>query len=121
MEEGQNIFEFLRTNKKLLNEYIEINISLFKLKFIKTSSNIFGLLLWLIILIFFIFLITIFSGITLGFFLANLLNSNAGGFAIVTGIILIMTLLLILYRKQIFINPIIRVLIKQYTDDDKEL
>jgi hypothetical protein len=120
MEEGQNIFEFLQGNKKLLQEYVEVRVDIFKLELIKTSSHIGGLLTWLIILTFLLFLISIFAGITIGFWFAGILNSNAAGFAVTTGLIILLAILLALFRKQLFINPVISILIKQINDEEKQ-
>lgn len=116
----QDLFEFLNTNKKLLQEYVEVRISIFKLELIKTSSQISGLIIWLIISIFLLFLIFIFAGITFGFLFGELLHSNAAGFAIATGIIILIAVLLTLFRRKLFINPIIRILIKQYSNEEEE-
>lgn len=116
----QDLFEFLTLNKKLLQEYVEVRFSIFKLELIKTSSQISGLIIWLIISIFLLFLIFIFAGITIGFLFGELLHSNAAGFAIATAIIVLIAILLTVFRKKLFINPIIRVLIKQHSNEDEE-
>ena len=114
----QDLFSFLNDNKKLLNEYVEVRINIFKLELIRTSSQISGLIIWLIISIFLLFLIFIFGGITIGFLFSDLLHSNTAGFAIATGLIIVTAILLTAFRKTLFINPIIRVLIKQYSHED---
>ncbi len=119
MAEGQNISEFLQENKKLLKDYTEVRVELFKLEVIKKSSQIGGLLTWLIILTFLLFLISLFAGLTVGFLFAAWLHSNAAGFAIATGLFILAAVLLAFFRKQLFINPVISILIKQFTDDEK--
>ncbi len=116
----QDLFEFLSENKKLLKEYVEVRINIFKLELIRTTSRISGLIIWLIISIFLLFLIFIFSGITIGFLLSHLMHSKVAGFAATTGIIILITVLLTVFRKQLFINPIIRVLVKQYSNEDED-
>lgn len=114
----QDLFTFLNDNKKLLNEYVEVRINIFKLELIRTTSQISGLIIWLIISIFLLFLIFIFGGITIGFLFSDLLHSNTAGFAVATGIIILIAVMLTVFRKKLFINPIIRVLIKQYSHED---
>jgi hypothetical protein len=116
----QDLFEFLSENKKLLQEYVEIRINVFKLELIRTTSRISGLIIWLIISIFLLFLIFIFGGITIGFWLSELMHSNVAGFGTTTGIIILMVLILTAFRKQLFINPIIRILVKQYSHEDED-
>jgi len=46
-----------------------------------------------------------------------MLHSNAAGFGITTGILVIITLLITLFRKSFFINPVIRIVLKQNSDE----
>jgi hypothetical protein len=120
MENTPDIWQFLEANKNALQEYVELKIELFNLKFIRKSSSIGGILVWLMILAFLGLLILFFGGITIGFWLSNILNSYVQGFAAVTGILVIITLILILARKQIFINPIIRIMVREQTREHEE-
>jgi hypothetical protein len=120
MENTPDIWQFLETNKQTLQEYVELKIELFNLKFIRKSSSIGGLLVWLMILAFLGLLILFFAGITIGFWLSNILNSYVLGFAATTGILIAITLILILARKQLFINPIIRIMVREQTRENEE-
>ncbi|MEI6086975.1 MAG: hypothetical protein WCR66_05275 [Bacteroidota bacterium] len=120
MENTPDIWQFLEANKKALQEYVELKIELFNLKFIRKSSSIGGVLIWLTILAFLGLLILFFAGITIGFWLSNLLNSYVQGFAATTGILVVITLILILARKQLFINPIIRIMVREQTRENEE-
>ena len=118
-EENKNLFDFLQENRKLLQDYAELRIEIFRLQVVRTTSKISGLIIWLIISIFLLFLILIFGGITLGFWLSSILNSNVAGFGLTTLIMLLIVILLAIFRKQLFINPVIRVLIQQYAHEDE--
>ena len=107
-------------NKKIIQEYIELRIEIFNLKFIRKSATIGGILLWILILSFLGLLILFFAGITLGFWLSKLFESNIEGFGATTGILLLITLILILARKQLFINPIIRIIVREKTKENEE-
>lgn len=115
MEKTPNIWEFLEGNKQQLNEYIELRVQLFTLQFIRKSSMVTAMLIWLAVLGIICFLIVIFAGITLGFYLSLVFNSFVAGFGVTTAIILFIALMLILLRKQLFIHPIIRIIIKEQT------
>jgi hypothetical protein len=121
MENTPDIWQFLETNKKSLQEYLELKIEILNLKFIRKSSTIGGLLIWILILSFLGLLILFFAGMALSFWLSGIFNSNTAGFAATTGILLLFTLILILARKQLFINPIIRIIVREQTRENDEV
>jgi hypothetical protein len=120
MENTTDIWQFIESNKKALQEYFELKFEIFSLKFIKKSATIGGLLIWILVISFFILLILFFAGMTLGFWLSSVFNSNIAGFGVTTGILLLITLIIILARKQLFINPIIRIIIREQTKENEE-
>ena len=120
MENTPDIWQFLESNKKTIQEYVELKIEIFSLKFIKKSSTIGAVLIWIMILAFFGLLILFFAGMTISFWLSKVYDSNLIGFGITTGILVFFTLILILLRKQLFINPIIRIIVKEQTKDNEE-
>ncbi len=117
MEKSPNLWEFLEENKAQINEYIELRIQLFSLQFIRKSSTIAGMLIWLMVLGAMAFLISIFAGLTLGWWLSSIFNSPVIGFGLTTLILGFITLILVLLRKQLFIHPIIRIIIREQTKD----
>ncbi len=117
MEKTPNIWEFLEGNKQQLNEYVELRVQLFTLQFIRKSSTVTALLIWLAVVGVLCFLIAIFSGITLGFYLSLVFNSFVAGFGVTTAIIIFIAIVIILLRKQLFINPIIRIIIREQTKE----
>jgi hypothetical protein len=120
MENTPDVWQFLEESKKTLQEYIELKIEIFNLKFIRKSSSIGGIIVWLLILAFLILLILFFAGITLGIWLSNVFNSYVLGFATTTGILVVITLVLTLARKKLFINPIIRIMVREQTRENEE-
>jgi hypothetical protein len=120
MENTPDIWQFLEANKQTIQEYIELKIELFNLKFIRKSSSIGGIIVWLMILAFLSLLIFFFAGITLGLWLSTIFNSYTLGFAATTGLFIFITLLLILLRKQLFINPIIRIMVREQTRENEQ-
>ncbi|MCX6205588.1 MAG: hypothetical protein NTZ19_04965 [Bacteroidetes bacterium] len=120
MNNTPDIWQFLEENKKMIQEYVELKIEIFNLKFIRKSSSIGGILIWIMILAFSGLLILFFAGITLGFWLSKVFESNIAGFGATTGILLLITLILVLARKQLFINPIIRIIIREQTKENEE-
>ena len=119
MEKAPNLWEFLEENKAQINEYIELRIQLFSLQFIRKSSNIAGMLIWLMVLGAMAFIISIFAGLTLGWWLSGIFNSPVIGFGLTTLILLTITFVLVLLRKHLFINPIIRIIIREQTKENE--
>jgi hypothetical protein len=71
-----------------------------------------------------LFLFLIFIGLTLGFLFAEITGSNVLGFLIATGILLFVTLLISVFRKKLFIDPVVRLLIgtmMDHTEEDEDL
>jgi len=120
MDNTPDIWQFLEENKKTLQEWVELKAELFNLKFIRKSSTIGGIVVWLMILGFLSLIILFFIGLTIGFWLSGVFSSYVIGFGITTGILLLITFILILLRKQLFINPIIRIIIRDQTRDHEE-
>ena len=113
MEKEQDIWEFIQENKLLLQEYLEVRVSIFKLELIRTTSSIGGILAWIIISLFMFFLVLLFAGITLGIWLSGLMDSYVAGFGTTTLLFLLIMLLLTVFRKKLFIHPIVRILVRQ--------
>ena len=113
MDKEQDIWEFIRENKLLLQEYVEVRVRILKLELIRTTSSIGGILTWLIISLFMFFLVILFAGITLGLWVGKMMDNYVAGFGITTLLFLLLMLLLTIFRKKLFINPIVKILIKQ--------
>ncbi len=84
-----------------LTEYVETRISLFKLEAYEKGSIVGSYIVFGLILAFIILLLTIFVLATLAIAISIALKSFVAGFAIVTGVIILMLLLLILNAKSI--------------------
>jgi hypothetical protein len=78
-----------------------------------------GSLVWIIISLFLFFLLFIFIGLVVGFWFAELFGSLTIGFGLATILLFFVMLLVFLFRKQIFINPMIRIFIKIMTSNNE--
>jgi lipopolysaccharide export LptBFGC system permease protein LptF len=119
MSEAENLGNFFKENKKLVKEYIETRLEIYRLKAIKTISKTAGYFIWIIISLFLVFLLVTFAALVLGFWLSNLTGSYVAGFGITTLVILILIVVLALLRKTLFVNPIIRAVIDRANDDSE--
>jgi hypothetical protein len=118
MSQPKNIQEFFDENVSLAKEYIETKTTVYKLKATRTLSNILGKLAWFILSAFFIFLLFIFIGLVLGFWFSEMTGSFVAGFGLATLSLLLVILLLTIFRRQLFINPLLRVFIHAIVQDD---
>lgn len=119
MSQPKNIQEFFDENVSLVKEYIETKTTVYKLKATRTLSSVLGTLAWLIISAFFIFLLFIFIGLVLGFWFSELTGSFVAGFGLATLSLVLMIVLLTIFRRQIFIHPLIRIFIQAMTRDEE--
>lgn len=117
MNESENMGSFFMDFKEMMKDYFETRLEIFRLKGVRILSKIIGNFFWFIISLFLLFLIIIFAGLVLGFWLSNLTHSFVIGFGITTLTLMLVVALLALFRKQLFINPFIRLIVRQSGDD----
>ena len=120
MAETENLGTFFKENKKLIKDYFETRLDIYRLKTIKMVSKTAGYFIWIIISLFLLFLFVTFFGLVIGFWLSDLTGSYVKGFGLTTLIILAIIVIIAMLRKILFVNPIIRAIIKS-TNEDSEI
>lgn len=120
MAEKENLGSFIRENGQLAREWIETKLTLYKLTVVRGGAKLAGQIVWSIVAFLMFLLFLIFLGITAGFWLSTVTGSNALGFGIVTLFFVLLLLILVVFRKKIFIDPLIRAMIASSTDDTPE-
>lgn len=121
MIEKENLGSFLRENKELVKEYIDKRLEIFKLKMIRLFSKSAGYLIWIIVSLFLFFLLMTFIGLVIGFWLTKVTGSYVEGFGYTSLIMLAVIILLALLRKTLFINPMIRLMIRRSTESNHDI
>jgi type IV secretory pathway component VirB8 len=116
----ENLGSFFKENSKLLKEYFETRMKIYRLRAIRLLSKSAGYFFWIIISIFLFFLFIIFFGVVLSLWFSKITGSYIAGFSITTGIILLMIILLAIFRKSLFVNPIIKAFISRSEEDSEE-
>jgi hypothetical protein len=116
MKEKENLGFFVKENKELIKNYIDTRLEIFKLTMIRLFSKSAGYLIWVIISLFLGFLLMTFMGLVIGFWLTRLTGSYVEGFGYTALIMLGIIILLALFRKALFINPVIRIMIRRSTE-----
>ena len=118
MSQTDNLGTFFSENKRLLREYVDTRIQLLKLQSVKTLSKSGGFLVWAVVAIFFSFLILLFAGPVLGFWFSALTGSYIKGFALATLVFIVLFLLITIFRKTLFVNPVIqKIITKAYENN----
>lgn len=118
MAQPENLGSFVKENKALLQEYLETRIELLRLQGIRSGSKATGYLVWMLISLFLLLLVGIFSGLVLGFWLSDLTGSYVKGFGITTLILVVLVVLLTLFRRSLFIDPAVRKVIASMQEKD---
>ena len=119
----ENLSGFYQENKKLVNEYIETRLEIFKLTSIKVISKMLSILLLIFITSFMVLFFLLFLVISFSWFMADLLGSAALGFLCGGMLFLVIMFLCIIFRKPLFVNPFIRLFLRaslQEEHDDEE-
>ncbi|HTS44287.1 MAG TPA: hypothetical protein VMH01_07805 [Puia sp.] len=124
MSQTDNLGSFFKESKPLLREYIETRLELYRLQAIRLISQSAGYLIWILISLFLLLLIMIFSGVALGFWISNLTHSYVRGFGLTTLLLILVFVLLAVFRNALFVHPVIQSIIRRINESfekDEEL
>ena|SRR5205809_2955186 len=121
MTERENLGSFLKENKKLVRDYLDTRLEVFKLKMIRVFSKLGGYFIWVIISLALIFLLLTFTGLVIGFWFTDITGSYVKGFGYTTLIMFGIIIFLALFRKVLFVNPIIRKIIRRTMADKDDI
>jgi hypothetical protein len=117
MSQPKNLGSFFSDNKALLKEYVETRMEIYRLQSLRLFSQSAGYFAWIIVSLFLVFLILFFTGLVVGFWFSGLLHSNVKGFGLTTLLILFIFVMLAIFRKSLFIDPVIRSIIQRSGDE----
>jgi hypothetical protein len=117
MDYQDNLGVFLKENKDILKEYLETRYEIIRLKSIRSTSRVLGLVGWVLIAALLFLLILVFGGMALGFWFSAMMKSNVLGFGTTALLVILIFILCGIFRKQLFINPIIRAIIRHSHED----
>jgi hypothetical protein len=120
MSQPDNLGAFISENKELVKDYIETRMEIYRLQSLRIFSKSAGYFAWIIVSLFLAFLIVLFTGMVLGFWFSTILHSYVEGFGLVTLLLLALFLLIAIFRKSLFVNPVIQSIIQRSREEDKE-
>lgn len=112
MKPNDDMGSFLKENKALLLEYLETRIEVARLKGIKAFSKSAGFLIWVLVLLLLVGMVAVFASVVFALWMSKLTGSLIGGFGITTLVLILKLIILTRFRQQLFVNPIIRIIIR---------
>ena len=118
--EKETFGTFFSSVKEHSENWLDARTRIYQLKGIRLFSKIAGKFVWLIISLFLFLLFSTFIGLTLGFWLSHYTGSNVIGFGIVALVILLKIVLLTAFRRELFINPIVKKMINRAYNEFKQ-
>lgn len=118
-----NLGAFIAENKTLLKEYLETRMEIYRLRSLRVFAKSAGYFAWILLSLFLVFLFLLFGGMMLGFWFSDMFNSHVKGFGLVTLLILAVFVLVAIFRKALFVEPVIQSIIqrsKEEGEDDEQ-
>ena len=117
---NETFSEFYQENSKLLSEYLETRMQLIRLMAIKTISRTFSMFIVVCLVSFMVLFFLLFLVIAFSWLMADATGSAALGFLCGAGVFLLILVLGIIFRKPLFLNPLIRMFIHTSTQEEDE-
>jgi hypothetical protein len=120
MNEPDNLGSFFAGNKNLLKEYFETRLEIYRLQSLRLFARSAGYFAWILLSLFLVFLFLLFGGMATAFWFSELFHSYFKGFGLVTLLILTVFVLLAIFRKTLFVNPVIHSVIQKSREEEED-
>ena len=104
MDSGYNLNEYLSALKTEIKEWVEIRIKLLQLNVFEKTAIVGSFLIYGIIIINLLFFAFLFAFIALGLLLGKWVSSIMAVFAIISFIYLLILIMMLIFRKNIFVG-----------------
>jgi hypothetical protein len=117
MSTDKNFSSFFSENKSLVREYLDVKVKLLKLQAIKASSRSLGMVFTVFLVASFALFVILFLGIAFALWLGGVTGSNVVGFAGGAGVFFVFLLLIAIFRKPLFMDPLVRKIVSQMSHD----
>lgn len=120
MSQPDNLGSFFAQNKSLLKEYLETRMEIYRLQSVRLFAQSAGLFIWVLLSLFLGFLFLMFGGMMVAFWFSNMFHSYVKGFGLVTLLILLVFVLLAVFRKVLFVEPVIQSVIQKSKEEEDQ-
>lgn len=121
-----NFRDFFTESKALISEYLHTRWRLFRLEAINKTSRAVGTFFFIIIAAMLAFLVVLFLGLLLAYWLSGALDSYALGFLITAAVFILMFAIILIFRRPLIERPMTSMLVRNLAeeldedDDDDE-
>ena len=116
----ETLNDFYQENRKLVTEYLETRLQLIRLTAIRTLSRTFSLFIVICLVSFMVLFFLLFLVIAFSWQMADVTGSAALGFLCGAGVFLLLLTLGIVFRKPLFLNPLIRLFIQSSANEEED-
>ena len=113
MASTEDIGGFLQENKEVIRDYVDTRAELFKLQAVRMTARTVSMLAVVGIVAMLALFVVLFLGMSLSFWLSAVLNNQVAGFAITGGLFVLLLVIVILLRKPLFLNPLVKAIIRK--------
>ncbi|MEY3351375.1 MAG: hypothetical protein RIQ50_1486 [Bacteroidota bacterium] len=117
---SDNLNDFYKENKRLVSEYIETRLELLKLTSVRSLARTLSMLILVTLFTFMTLFFLLFLVIAFSWWMSDMLGSAALGFLCGGGLFLLILFLGIIFRKPLFLNPLIRLFIQTSTSEEED-
>jgi hypothetical protein len=121
MDTKQDLKGFYRENKSLVKEYIDLRFRLFRLQGMRLAAKALAIFALVMILTVMSVFTLIFLGLGFSAWMAELTGSVALGHLITAALLMLVMFLALVFRKSLFLNPLIRLFIGAAEEDKKTI
>ena len=111
---------FVKENASLLREYVDVRLEIFRLRMVRMASRTLSLVITAFIISMLGLFILLFLGLTFSAWISQLSGSPILGYAATAGLYLVLLILVILLRKPMLQNPLIRVFLSETVEGQIE-
>ena len=120
MDQPDNLGGFFAENKTLLKEYLETRMEIYRLQSLRLFAKSAGLFAWVLLSLFLAFLFLLFGGMMVAFWFSDMFHSQVKGFGLVTLLIVLIFVLMAVFRKALFVDPVIQSVIQKSKEEEEE-
>jgi len=120
MGQPDNLGSFISENKAVLKEYLDTRMEIYRLQSLRIFSKSAGYFAWIMVSALLAFLILIFGGLMLGYWFSSMLGSYVKGFGLMTLLLVVLFILLALFRKSLFVDPVVQSIIQKSREEGEE-
>jgi hypothetical protein len=113
MDQPDNLGSFFAENKTLLKEWLETRLEIYRLQSLRIFARSAGYFAWILLSLFLAFLFVLFSAFMVAFWFSGLFHSYVKGFGLVSLLILVVFVLMALFRRTLFVEPVIQSVIQK--------